>query len=127
LNGRKRLLIVDDEPDFAKFVAKVSSDLGYETVTTNAAETFQAAYLAAPPDVIVLDMVMPKMDGIETVRWLVDKGCRARIIIISGYNPVFGNAAQSIGEIKGRLEISQLQKPIRLSELRAVLGEILAD
>jgi DNA-binding response OmpR family regulator len=121
MNTCKRLLIVDDEPDFADFVAKVAGDLGYDAVMTTTANAFRSEYLAALPDVIVLDIVMPEQDGIETIKWLVGRGCRARILIISGYNPTFAFAAKLIGEVQGNLDVSQLQKPIKVAELRAQL------
>ena len=77
--------------------------------------------MAVLPDVIVLDIVMPEQDGIETIKWLVDRGCRARILIISGYCPTFAFAAKLIGEVQGNIEVSQLEKPIRVAELRARL------
>lgn len=125
MSARKRLLIIDDEVDFGRFVGEVGTDLGYETVVTSTPDAFQAAYRATPPDVIALDIVMPKMDGIEIIRWLVDQDCRARILIISGYNPLFGRAAQVIGEQEGKLDIRQMQKPVKLAELRAALTEAL--
>lgn len=118
----RRLLILDDEADFAAFVAKVGADLGYDARTTGTAQSFRDAYLAAPPDLIVLDMIMPELDGIEIVRWLADVGCQARIIIISGFNPDYAGAARKIGEVIGRLEISLLGKPVKLAELRAELA-----
>jgi CheY-like chemotaxis protein len=123
VSGSSRLLVLDDEPAFAAFVAEVGRGLGYDAATTHSAVTFEAAYLAAPPDVIVLDIVMPDRDGIEVVKWLTGIGCRARIVIISGFSPTFAAAAQVIGELHGKLEIRQLTKPVKLAELRAALGE----
>ena len=120
-SNAKRLLIVDDEADFAKFVSTVATELGYDVIATTTAKSFQSAYLSAVPDVIVLDIVMPDKDGIETIDWLISQSCRARILIISGYNPSVTAAAKAIGEVKGRLTVNQLQKPIKLAELRAQL------
>lgn len=125
MSTRKRLLIIDDEADFGRFVGDVGTDLGYETVVTSVPDDFQAAYRAAPPDVIVLDVVMPKMDGIEIIRWLADQDCRARILIISGYNPLFATAARMLGEQESSMDIRQMQKPVKLAELRAALTEVL--
>ncbi len=40
----KRLLVVDDEPEFGEFVRKVATDLGYEVRVTTNGKAFQAAY-----------------------------------------------------------------------------------
>jgi CheY-like chemotaxis protein len=118
-----RVLIIDDEPEFSRFVERVASGLGYNAVVTASAEAFQAAYRKAAPDIIVLDIVMPDQDGIELVQWLIGQGCRARILIISGYGPGFADAARTIAEVKGNLKVSQLQKPIKLAQLRAQLQD----
>jgi DNA-binding response OmpR family regulator len=121
MSDSKRVLIIDDEPEFSRFVERVASDLGYHAVVATNAESFRSEYRAAPPDVIVLDIVMPDQDGIELTQWLISQGCRARILIISGYGPGFAHAAKTIAEVKGNLKVSQLQKPIKLAELRAQL------
>lgn len=118
----RRLLVIDDEPDFAELVVEVAGQLGYAATATITAGDFMAQYLAAPPDLIVLDIVVPEHDGIDLMRWLVAQGCRARIVIVSGYNPAFANAAKMIGEFSGKLGITQLQKPVKLAELRAALA-----
>ena len=121
MSDSKRVLIIDDEPEFSRFVERVASDLGYRAVVAATAEAFRSEYRAAQPDVIVLDIVMPDQDGIELVQWLIGQGCRARILIISGYGSGFAHAAKTIAEVKGNLTVSQLQKPIKLAELRAQL------
>jgi CheY-like chemotaxis protein len=63
--------VVDDERDFADLVVRVAGQLGYQAEAASTAAAFQACYLAAVPDVIVLDIVMPDQDGIELMRWLV--------------------------------------------------------
>ncbi|WP_119421712.1 response regulator [Desertibaculum subflavum] len=118
----RRLLAIDDDPDFADLVAQVAGQLGYAAVATTVPADFMAQYLGAPPDVIVMDIVMPEQDGIDLMRWLVAQGCRARIVIVSGYNPAFANAAKLIGEFGGRIDITYLQKPVKLDDLRAALA-----
>ena len=45
------------------------------------------AYENFKPTTIVLDMIMPGIDGNELVLWLADKACAARLIIMTGYTP----------------------------------------
>ena len=116
------LLVIDDEKDFCDLVVRVGTQLGYMATATSTAGDFKACYQADPPDLIVLDIVMPEQDGIELMRWLVEQGCSARIVIASGYNPVFANAAKMIGEFSGKLSVAFLQKPVKLADLRAQLA-----
>jgi CheY-like chemotaxis protein len=120
--SKQRLLIVDDEPDFGQMVARVATDLGYEArVTTNGYE-FQAAYQEGPPTLIVLDMVMPEMDGNELVVWLMEQGYAAGLIIITGYSPEYAKDAQLLAEFKGLRSVITLAKPIRMAQLREALS-----
>ncbi len=120
--SKQRLLIVDDEPDFGQMVAQVAADLGYETrVTTNGYE-FQAAYQQFQPALIVLDMVMPEMDGNELVVWLMEQGYTAGLIIITGYSPDYAKDAQLLAEFKGLRSVITLAKPIRIAQLREALS-----
>jgi DNA-binding response OmpR family regulator len=121
MSGPRRLLVIDDEADFASLVVTVASQMGYAATAAGNAGEFQRLFLASPPDVIVLDMVMPDQDGIELVRWLLSRGCRARIVIVSGFNPDYAKSAKTFAEIGGQLEVTVLRKPVKLEELRANL------
>lgn len=71
----KRLLVVDDEPDFADFVKRTAEGMGYDVSALSDPNLFKEAYAAFKPNVIVLDMVMPDIEGIELVQWLAQQGC----------------------------------------------------
>lgn len=117
----KRLLIGDDEPRFAAFIERVASRLGFAVEVTVHGSDFQAAYRRQTPDTIVLDMVMPDIDGNELILWLVDQGCRADIIIITGYHPDYAVNARLLAEMKGLRSVLTLSKPVRVARLREAL------
>ena len=118
----KRLLVVDDEPEFGEFVRKVATDLGYEVRVTTNGKAFQAAYHELQPTTVVLDMVMPGMDGNEVVLWLMQQHYTANLIIITGYSPDYATDARRLAEFKGLRSVTMLTKPIRLAKLREVLS-----
>jgi DNA-binding response OmpR family regulator len=118
----KRLLVVDDEPEFGEFVRKVAVDLGYEVQVTTSGRAFQRAYDVFKPTTIVLDMVMPELDGNELVLWLMQQQYSSDLIIITGYSPDYAKDAKRLAEFKGLRSVTTLTKPIRLAKLRAVLG-----
>lgn len=121
MTAAKKVLIIDDEADFASLVSEVAVKLGFETSVASGGREFQALYARSKPDIIVLDMVMPGMDGIELMRWLVAEGCDARVLIISGHSPIFAKSANAINEIRGKMSVRILQKPVKLADLRAEL------
>ncbi len=118
----KRLLIVDDEPRFAAFVAKVASPLGYEVEITTHGRDFQRAYKANKPDTIVIDMVMPEIDGNELILWLVQQNCEADIIIITGFSPDYAVNARILAEFKGLRSVRTVSKPVSVGRLRQILS-----
>jgi CheY-like chemotaxis protein len=124
--SEQRLLIIDDEPDFGQMVAQVAADLGYETRVTTHGYEFQAAYPDFQPTLIVLDMVMPEMDGNELVVWLMEQGYAAGLIIITGYSPEYAKDAQMLAEFKGLRSVITLAKPIRIAQLREALNRAAA-
>jgi CheY-like chemotaxis protein len=120
--SEKRLLVVDDEPEFCELVRKVAADLDYEVQVATNGHTFQSAYLTLQPTLIVMDMVMPEMDGNELVLWLVEQRYAADLVIITGYNPDYAKDARLLAEFKGLRSVTTLTKPIRIARLREVLS-----
>jgi CheY-like chemotaxis protein len=118
----KRLLICDDEPTFGRFVQNVAEDLGYEVRVTTDGRAFIEAYKNFKPTMIILDMIMPGMDGNEIVLWLAQQKCTARLIIVTGYIADYAVHAKTLAEYKGLRPVTTLHKPIDVSQLRAVLG-----
>lgn len=119
---RKRLLIVDDEPKFASFVERVAAKMGYDVEVTHHGSDFKRAYSDSLPDVVVIDMVMPDIDGNELILWLVNQNCAANIIIITGFHPDYAVNARLLAEYKGLKPVTTLGKPISIAKLREVLA-----
>ena len=63
-------LIVDDEPAILRLVAMVLTALGFETLTARDAETAAELLKSSKPDLIVTDVRLPGMDGVELARWI---------------------------------------------------------
>lgn len=120
--AEKRLLVMDDEPDFSEFVREVAEGLDYEVTVINQSIKFKATYEDVKPTMIVLDIVMPDIDGIELIEWLADVGNEAGVIIVTGFNPHFAEAARVFAEVKGRFLVTSITKPVTLADLSAALS-----
>ena len=118
--SEKRLIVVDDNLEMSKIVQRVATQLGYEAISIRHGYDFMQEYDEFDPDVVMLDMVMPDIDGIELVYWLKDKNCKAKILVASAFGPHYAEMAESIGTISG-LDISFNDKPFQLADLRAAL------
>ena len=116
------LLVIDDEPDIARFIGTVAEGLGYEVTVTTEADQFIDAYNGKNPNVIVVDVVMPDIDGIELVKFLAEAGCKARVLVISGYTERYLDNTRTLGEAFGLSSITAMRKPIELNQLEAFLS-----
>lgn len=116
-----RLVMVDDNEAIGGFVRGVAEPLGYAVETYANAAGFEAALERGDPEVIILDLVMPGTDGIELLRRLADRRSRARIFIMSGFDPAHQRMAVTLGESHGLAMAGIIRKPVRAAELRAML------
>ena len=117
-----RLLVVDDDPGFGELVRKVGLKLDFEVEVASNGKEFTRAYDSFDPTVVVLDMVMPDVEGIELIQWLGDRGADLHLIVVTGYTPRYATLAKKLAEAKGLRSVAALSKPVRLSELQASLN-----
>lgn len=118
----KRLLIIDDEPELVKIVRRAAIGAGYDVQVTTTEKGFKEAVEEFDPTLIVVDIVMPDVDGIELVNWLAENKATSKIVVATGFNPHYAKMAETIGGAQG-LNIRRLDKPFRLADLRALLNE----
>ncbi|MEJ0062591.1 MAG: EAL domain-containing response regulator [Alphaproteobacteria bacterium] len=119
-----RLLAIDDEPDICELVAEIAVDLHYEVRQAPTADAVFAELAAFTPDVIVLDLMMPGMDGVEWLRVLANKARNAKICLISGSDLRVLNSARRLGSAHGLDVFAVFEKPIDVQQLRAALLEL---
>ena len=83
-----RLLVVDDDPEFGELVRKLGVKLGFEVEVTSDGEAFMRRYDSFQPSVVMLDMIMPDIEGFELIEWLGERGADAHVIVVTGYGMV---------------------------------------
>jgi|SRR4051812_28472315 two-component system response regulator ResD len=113
MRNRDRILVVDDDGDACELIAMVLSQAGY--AVQRAAEGFEALTMAASgrPDLVLTDLQMPGMNGIELISRLhaIDGGLP--VVLITGVAETrdLCTAAESYGAV------ACLSKPVNLDEL----------
>jgi DNA-binding response OmpR family regulator len=117
----RRLLVIDDEPAMGRLVKRVAEGCGFAVTVTHHADEFLSDLELSQPEVIVLDLSLPELDGIELLRLLSASCCRAEILIISGFDPRVLETSGRLGLARGLNVIGTLMKPVRVAELRAAL------
>lgn len=108
------LLIVDDEPLVRKLLKMLLEDQGYLTLTASSGEEALAIVEQQPPDLILLDIMMPGMDGYEVARKLKSDKSMANIPIIM-LSALGEHSARILGLEAGAEDF--LNKPVESAEL----------
>lgn len=120
---RPRLLLIDDEPALAEFVADAAMISGFEPVVTGDDALFRNQFLAETPGMVALDLGMPGMDGVELLRFLSAQSFSGPVLIISGFERRVLESAVRLGEALGLMMVGPLEKPVRLEALEAILTQ----
>ncbi len=120
-NGRT-ILFVDDEPDMLELGGYTLKQMGYALFTASdgfeALEIYRAHH--AEIDCVLLDLSMPRMDGVETLLELRRINPAVRVILVSGY------AEQELQERFDGLEVGTfMEKPYNSRKLAAALEQVL--
>ena len=118
----RRLLVIDDEPDICESIRRIAESQDFEVVTTLKAAAFDSAYDRFQPDVIMIDIVMPEVDGVELLKWLAERRCTARIVMMTGYSRSYLSKAIDLGHGLGLPSVSGMQKPLSMEDLRSALA-----
>lgn len=79
-----KVLVIDDQPDVACVVAEVLQSQGHEARVAGGGEEGLQVIEESPPDAVVLDVVMPGLDGIEVLRRIRAKRPDLPVILLSG-------------------------------------------
>lgn len=121
----KSLIVIDDDQVFAKLIAEVASDEGFETSICNDARE----YFVEEQDhtIMVLDLNMPTMDGVEVIRQLGKLGRRLNLILISGYDTGVLHSAEKLAQEHHLTVVGSLQKPLRLADFINMLDSVEVD
>ena len=118
---QNRLLIVDDEAKIGEFVGRVARALGYAVEAISGADEFLLQLAEFEPTHIMLDLSMPRTDGIELMRHLAAEKSQVQIVIASGAGGTIVDTARRLGVEQGLRIVRTLLKPVRAAELRETL------
>lgn len=83
-----RILVVDDERSIRDVLAQVLGYEGFEVATAGSGGEALSVYRAGPADLVLLDVKMHGIDGIETLKQLLKQDPEARVVMISGHGTI---------------------------------------
>ena len=122
-----RLLLIDDEPALADFLASAAQESGFDPLVTGRDEDFRQSFLAERPQMVALDLGMPGMDGVELLRFLAEQDYRSPVLIFSGFDRRVLESAFRLGEALGLNMAGPVEKPVRFEVLEQLLTELKAS
>ena len=119
---RERILVVEDDPRVREVLYQALAMAGYDVVVAADGEEALTAYAAAPADLIITDLLMPRKDGVETIRGLRRQHPAAKVIAVTAARGRFNRltAARHAGAHH------TLLKPFGMSDLLAAVRDALA-
>ena len=118
-NGRNEtteVLIADDNPNNLQVLGKMLKEMGFDVRVAMNGEEALASVAAAPPDLVILDIHMPKMDGYDTCERLKNNDRTREIPVI------FASALSESFNIAKGFEyggVDYITKPLKMEELQA--------
>ncbi len=116
------ILVVDDEPDIRELMKDILVDEGYSVGTADDGEAARRAFQLKQPDLVLLDIWMPDIDGISLLKeWLTGKNKSLPVIMISGHGTV-----ETAVEATRMGAVDFLEKPISLGKLLLTVKDVLS-
>src|SRR3989338_3515205 len=117
-----KLLIVDDETDVREFAANFFRKRKIEVITASSGEDALSIAEKQKSDLVLLDIKMTGIDGIETLKRIKELDKNAKVIMVTGRKP---DEQESFDKCRQLGAIDYIHKPLELDELeRVVLKEL---
>jgi CheY-like chemotaxis protein len=117
--GAGRVLIAEDNPVIQAMVAEYLRLEGFDVVVANNGAEALTVARQARPDVAVVDMYMPVMDGFQLLAFWKEDGTLSAVPV------VLVSAAANLGDVAARFNVrATLAKPFDLDQLGAIIGQV---
>ena len=115
-----RILVIDDDPGIREYLEALASRHGYDVFTVGDGEKALESLDETRPDIVTLDVVLPGIDGLETLRLLKQRLPDVPVIMLSGHGQ-----ARTIVEAMRRGASDFLRKPFEVEELELAFQKAL--
>jgi len=117
-----RILVVEDDAAVRRSLAETLAEAGYTVSAADSAESALSRLAASSPDVVLSDVRMPGMDGVELLRLLKARAPEVDVILMTAYDDM-STVVRAMRE--GAFEF--LVKPLKAAVLRDVLSRVFRD
>src|SRR5215471_9216192 len=118
-----RVLVVDDDAAQRSLIADMLETFGFEPITASDGQDAIHAQARTPADVIITDLMMPRLDGFGLLRALEQRSDRTPTIVLTA----FGSIDKAISVVHDLKAFWFLEKPVQSAVLRALLERAIAQ
>ncbi len=125
--NQPELIVIDDEADFGTLVSDIAELSGFRVTQYTNARLFKNQFDGQCnhcTDVIVLDLMMPDVDGIEIIRFLAEIRCKALLILMSGFDQGVLHSAKKLAIEQGLNFSGSFSKTERIKKLGELLSSL---
>ncbi len=117
-----KILVVDDEEGARELFNTILTDEGYRVTLAISGEDALSRLKADAFDLVVTDIKMPGMDGLQLLQEIRKSGARSDVIMVTAYGEVESYLkAMSLGAAE------YINKPIRIKELKRIVHKVLTE
>ena len=124
MSDRTKVLVVDDNPSLLEMLNEALVEHGYDVIYTNDGNKATELFSEFKPDIVLTDIVMPGVDGIEVLLNLRKLSSDIKIMAMSGGNRGHAETYLHMAEKLGANKI--ISKPFEISELLKQLDTLVA-
>jgi two-component system response regulator TrcR len=119
-----KILIVDDNKNWAFIVRMMLEEEGFEVQSAADGETGYSIYLSFRPDLVITDIQMPRMNGIELIGKIRELDRKVKTVYMSSE---FNGFRSLLEREKGKFEVGLLKKPFNKEELLRLISKFSSE
>ncbi|MES2742647.1 MAG: response regulator [Pseudomonadota bacterium] len=118
-----RVLLLDDDSFMLKMLGEMLGELGaYDVVAESDSRAAVASLRRHRPQLLICDLSLPDMDGIEFLRMAAEDGFQGGVVLLSGVDSGVRKAAERLAMAQGLRILGAYRKPIALTDLEHMLA-----
>jgi EAL domain-containing protein (putative c-di-GMP-specific phosphodiesterase class I)/FixJ family two-component response regulator len=125
-SGSRRLLLLDDDDALCRTIARMGAKLGAKVAACSTLTEFEEMLASFSPDVLLIDLMMPDVDGIDVIARL-GPHCTHAIYVMSGADKRTLEASREVLRASGAQIAGYIQKPFSAADLRHLLEQPRAE
>ena len=116
---KRRIVIIDDDPDFGELMTTLVGGLGHDAVV-KADSSASHTYEIRDSDIVFVDLMMPKVSGIQVLEQLARQNVKSAIVLMSSNDQYLHEAEQLVKKLDLGL-LGVLHKPFQLPDVQSLL------